>query len=73
MTSGHGRAGLFFDFPEISHHIKGGNMSQALTDASIGSKRKSTAIRIAVKAGIVLAALGGILVLTIRLTESMGM
>ncbi len=48
-------------------------MSQALTDASIGRKRKSTAIRIAVKAGIVLAALGGILVLTIRLTESMGM
>lgn len=48
-------------------------MSQALTDASIGSKRKSSAIRIAVKAGIVFAVLGGILVLTIRLTESMGM
>ena len=63
----------FLIFQKYHTISRGGNMSQALTDASIGSKRKSTAIRIAVKAGIVLAALGGILVLTIRLTESMGM
>ncbi|MBQ2601080.1 MAG: hypothetical protein II584_01640 [Treponema sp.] len=46
-------------------------MSQVLTDASVGSKKKNAAIRIAIKAGIVIAVLAGILVLTVRLTESM--
>ncbi|MBQ1833524.1 MAG: hypothetical protein II114_07120 [Treponema sp.] len=46
-------------------------MSQALSDASMGSRKKASAVRIAVKAGIILAAIAGILILTIRLTESM--
>ena len=46
-------------------------MSQALTDASVGDKKKSTVARIAVKSFLIIAAVAGILVLTIRLTESM--
>ncbi len=46
-------------------------MSQALSDGSFNSKKKNLAIRVAVKVGLALAAMGAIMFLVIRLTESM--